>query len=106
MKYNTNEVNAISGIKIDLTHMCSKSILGAFNSVLSLALISTVAHCHLGMARGNSKSFLVFCRLKLEKKIKLQRERSSTLQFCIHVVLLSVCTALYGAMQNLTEKVA
>lgn len=68
MKYNTNEVNAISGIQTELRQMCSKSILGAFNSLLSLALISTVAHCHLGMAQGNSKSFLVFCVLKLEKK--------------------------------------
>jgi len=68
MKYNTNEVNATSGIKTDLTHTCSKSILGAFNSVLSLALISVVAHCHLGMAQGNSKSFLVVYVLKLEKK--------------------------------------
>lgn len=61
MEYNTNEINAVSEIKIDLAHMCSKSILGAFNSVMSLAQISTVAHCHLEMAQGKSKSFHVFC---------------------------------------------
>lgn len=104
MKYNKNELNAVSGIKIELTHMCSESILGAFNSVVSLALLSAVAHCHLGMPQGKSKGFLVFCILKL-KKIKLQRERSRTAQFCTHVVLLFVCTALFGAMQNLSQKV-
>lgn len=57
----------MSGIKVELTYMCSKSILGAFNCVLPLALISAVAHCHLGMAQGSSKSLLVFCVLKLEK---------------------------------------
>lgn len=104
MKYNKSELNAISGIKIELTHMCSESILGAFNSVVSLALLSVVAHCHLGMPQGKSKGFLAFCILKL-KKIKLQRERSRTVQFCTRVVLLFVCTALYEAMQNLTQKV-
>lgn len=36
IQYKWNKCS-ISGIKIDLAHMCSKSILGAFNSVMSLA---------------------------------------------------------------------
>lgn len=67
MEYNTNEINAVSGIKINLAHMCSKSILGAFNSVMSLAQIYAVAHCHLEMAQGKSKSFHVFCAQELGK---------------------------------------
>lgn len=47
--------------------MCSKSILGAFNSVMSLAQIYTVAPCHLEMAQGKSKSFHVFCAQELGK---------------------------------------
>lgn len=81
MEYNTNEINAVSGIKIDLAHMYSKSILGAFNSVMSLARISTVAHCHLEMAQGKSKSFHVFCVQELGKKLNCRENEAKLYSF-------------------------
>lgn len=92
MEYNTNEINAVSGIKIDLPHMCSKSILGAFNSVMSLAQISAVAHCHLEMAQGKSKSFYVFCVQELGKKLNCRENEAKHysfifMQFCFVSVL-------------------
>lgn len=81
MEHNTNEINAVSGIKIGLAHMCSKSILGAFNSVISLAQISTVAHCHPEMAQGKSKSFHVFCVQGWGKKLNFRENKAKHYSF-------------------------